>query len=164
MEISVLRQGLILELCIYFLLPTWPLLLSATFGTAPVNQMKEKSYNSALSSGKCPACRKGNIFKYPFSRISRFSDMNSHCSNCGASFEPEPGFYFGAMFITYAFNVVLLVAFGLSLYYFVELPEAIYLILIAALALIATPASFRSSRILWLYWFGGLHYRPDSES
>ena len=90
--------------------------------------------------------------------------MNSHCSNCGVSFEPEPGFYFGAMFITYAFNVVLLVAFGLGLYYFVELPEAIYLILIAALALIATPASFRSSRILWLYWFGGLDYRSDSES
>ena len=126
--------------------------------------MNEKSYNSALFSGKCPACRKGDIFKYPFSRISHFADMNVHCANCGATFEPEPGFYFGAMFITYAFNVVLLVAFGLGLYYFVELPEAIYLILIAVLAVVVTPLSFRSSRILWLNWFGGLHYRSDSES
>ena len=164
MVTSASRLELISESCIYFLPHIWLWVSSRISGIAPVNQMNEKSYNSALLSGKCPSCRKGEIFKYPFSRISHFSDMNPYCTNCGANFEPEPGFYFGAMFITYAFNVVMLVAFGLGLYYFVELPEAIYLILIALLALVVTPVSFRSSRVLWLYWFGGLQYRSDSES
>ncbi|NOT73847.1 MAG: DUF983 domain-containing protein [Cyclobacteriaceae bacterium] len=87
--------------------------------------------------------------------------MNNHCPKCGALLEPEPGFYFGAMYITYAFNVVILVAFGLTIYYLVELPEFVYLILIALVAVITTPPCFRISRVLWLYWFGGLHYNPD---
>ena len=123
--------------------------------------MSEKNYKSALFSGKCPACREGNIFKYPVSSIAHFSVMNMNCTVCGATFEPEPGFYFGAMFITYAFNVVLLIAFGLTIYAFVELPEIAYLVLIALLAAICTPFSFRASRVLWLYWFGGLHFNPN---
>ena len=126
--------------------------------------MSEKSPREALLSGKCPVCRDGDIFKYPLKKISHFADMNVHCTVCGARLEPEPGFYFGAMYITYAFNVFLLIGFGLSLYYFVELPEAVYLILIALLAALITPFSFRCSRILWLFWFGGLHYKPKSES
>jgi hypothetical protein len=90
--------------------------------------------------------------------------MNTECPVCRASFVPEPGFYFGAMYITYAFNIVILIAFALSIYAFVELPEIIYLVLIAVLAVLATPLSFRVSRILWLYWFGGLKpgARPHS--
>ena len=124
--------------------------------------MSEKSLRTAQFNGKCPVCREGDIFKYPALRISHFAEMNSCCPVCGAGFEPEPGFYFGAMYITYGFNIFLLIGFGLMLYYFVELPEAVYLILIALLATLVTPFSFRWSRIIWLYWFGGLHYKPRS--
>jgi uncharacterized protein (DUF983 family) len=125
--------------------------------------MSETSFKNALLSGKCPACRQGDIFKYPFKSVAHFADMHQACPVCGASFQPEPGFYFGAMYITYAFNIVLLIIFGLGLYYWIELPEPIYLVLIAILAVITTPFSFRISRVLWLYWFGGLHYRPDQK-
>jgi len=125
--------------------------------------MKEKSRKAALLSGKCPVCRKGDIFKYPFIRIVHFAEMNTYCPSCGALLEPEPGFYFGAMYITYAFNVSILVGFGLGLYYFFKLPEVVYLILIACVAVIFTPLLFRVSRVLWLYWFGGLQYKPDSQ-
>jgi len=136
----------------------------AIFGIEPASIMSEKSHKAALLSGKCPVCREGDIFKYPFSRISHFAEMNTHCPKCGALLEPEPGFYFGAMYITYAFNTLLLIGFGLTLYYFVDLPEMVYLISIAVLAVVFTPFSFRVSRILWLYWFGGLHYKADPKS
>ena len=90
--------------------------------------------------------------------------MNDRCQVCEAGFEPEPGFYFGSMFITYAFNVILLVVTGVTLYYFLDLPEVIYLILIVLLAVALMPFSFRLSRSLWLYWFGGLKYKPRGES
>ena len=111
-------------------------------------------------SGKCPACREGDIFKYQAYQVAHFAEMNSTCPKCGIDLEPEPGFYFGAMYITYAFNIVLLVAAGLLLYYLVDLPEVVNLVIIALVAVITTPYSFRASRVLWLYWFGGLHYDP----
>ncbi len=117
------------------------------------------SYRKALLAGKCPACRKGNIFRYPLSSVHRFSAMNHGCPVCGASFEPEPGFYFGSMFITYAFNVAILVVAGVLLYYVWKLPEWLFLALVLLLAVGAMPLSFRMSRILWLYWFGGLYFR-----
>ncbi|MBS1542929.1 MAG: DUF983 domain-containing protein [Bacteroidetes bacterium] len=86
--------------------------------------------------------------------------MNDTCSNCGAGFYPEPGFYFGAMYITYAFNVALLIGFGLLMLNWVTLPEWADIALIALLAALTTPFSFRASRIIWLYWFGGLQRKP----
>ncbi len=49
---------------------------------------------------KCPRCRKGDLFIEPFS----FSDplnMFEKCSACGQKTSPEPGFYYGAMFVSY---------------------------------------------------------------
>jgi uncharacterized protein (DUF983 family) len=125
--------------------------------------VETKSYRKALLAGKCPACREGDIFKFPLKNLNRFAAMNASCSVCGATFEPEPGFYFGSMFITYAFNVVLVVITGVVLYYFWKLPEWVFLTVVAVLALGSMPYAFRMSRILWLYWFGDLHYRGRSK-
>ena len=126
--------------------------------------MSTTSYRNALLSAKCPACREGDIFKFPLSRLTHFADMHSQCPVCGAGFEPEPGFYFGSMFITYAFNVVIVIVSGVTLYYFWDLPEWVFLVLVATLAVGAMPFSFRMSRTLWLYWFGGLRYDPRHPS
>jgi uncharacterized protein (DUF983 family) len=91
--------------------------------------------------------------------VRHFAAMHKECPVCGATFEPEPGFYFGSMFITYAFNVILLVVAGVGLYYFGRLPEWAFLLIVFALAVVTMPFSFRMSRILWLHWFGGLQRR-----
>jgi len=49
---------------------------------------------------KCPRCRRGDLFVAPF-RMNNPLDMHSNCDHCGQSFMPEPGYYFGAMFISY---------------------------------------------------------------
>ena len=123
--------------------------------------MDNKSYRKALLDGRCPACRQGAIFKYPLREVTRFAEMHAQCPVCGAGFMPEPGFYFGSMFITYAFNVVLVVMAGLLFYYFWDLPEWMFLAIVILIAVGAMPFSFRMSRTLWLYWFGGLHYREQ---
>ncbi len=48
----------------------------------------------------CPRCREGNLFVKPFN-ISKPLDMHKACQVCGQKTEPEPGYYFGAMFISY---------------------------------------------------------------
>ena len=115
---------------------------------------------SAQLHCKCPRCWQGDIFKYPLSNIFKFSATNYSCSVCGAYFEPEPGFYYGAMFVSYAFSVALFAVVGLTLYVLFRPADFVYLIAIGVAAFIFTPISFRYSRVLFLYWFGG--YRHDS--
>jgi uncharacterized protein (DUF983 family) len=122
--------------------------------------MLEKSWQSALLSGKCPACRKGDIFKYSSWKIGSFSEMHRNCPRCGSTFEPEPGFYFGAMFVSYALSVVLFITMWLVLYLLWDPSDVMYVIVIGLGAVIFTPTSFRFSRILYLYWFGGISYDP----
>jgi uncharacterized protein (DUF983 family) len=110
--------------------------------------------------GKCPRCREGDIFKYPLTNVSKFAAMNDRCPKCDASFNPEPGFYFGAMFVSYAFSVAIFIIVGVFLYVFFRPDDWTYLISITVAAIVFTPFSFRYSRILFLYWFGGYRYRP----
>lgn len=123
--------------------------------------MHEQNLKAAIWQGKCPRCRQGSIFKFPLRKLTKFSMMNSACPSCGASFEPEPGFYFGAMFVSYALNVVLFISVGLVLYFLFEPSDVIYVSVIGVTALLFTPFFFRVSRVLFLYWFGGYHYDPN---
>lgn len=124
--------------------------------------MPEKNLRAAIWQGKCPRCRKGNIFTSSAFNLTKFSQMNQECPSCGASFEPEPGFYFGAMFVSYALNVVLFAAVGLTLYFLFDPSDVIYVVIIGLAALACTPCFFRLSRVLFLYWFGGHHYRAHN--
>lgn len=57
----------------------------------------------AMWNYKCPRCKEGDMYKKPFS----FSDplaMHTNCPNCKLSYMPEPGFYFGALIISYAIS------------------------------------------------------------
>ncbi|MFN0203949.1 MAG: DUF983 domain-containing protein [Bacteroidia bacterium] len=123
--------------------------------------MQQKSWGSALLSGKCPACREGDIFTYPLKRITHFAEMNKNCPHCTSTLEPEPGFYFGAMFVSYALSVILFVVMWTALYVFWNPSDLVYVVVIGLGAILFTPISFRVSRVLFLYWFGGLLYKPS---
>lgn len=51
---------------------------------------------------KCPRCRQGDLFIKPL-KLSDPLAMPKQCQHCGQKTEPEPGFYFGAMYISYIF-------------------------------------------------------------
>ena len=125
--------------------------------------MQEKSWKSALLSGKCPACRQGDIFKYPLKRIGKFAEMHRNCPICDTSLEPEPGFYFGAMFVSYGLSVMLFIFIWLTLYIFWNPSDVVYVIVIALGAVVFTPISFRFSRTIYLYMLGGISYNPSKK-
>ena len=123
--------------------------------------MRGRSLINAQFYGKCPRCRQGDIFKYPVGRVLKFSAMHTSCPHCGATYEPEPGFYFGAMFVSYALSIALFTFVGLILYFTLNPSDTVYVVSIAVAAILFTPLCFRYSRILWLYWFGGYRYDPQ---
>ena len=121
--------------------------------------MAKRSLLSAVWQGRCPRCREGFIFKNSLSKLSHFSDMNETCSHCQVNFTPEPGFYFGALYVSYAFTVALFVGVWLILYLAFDPADWVYMVSIVGASIGIIPFSFRYSRILFLYWFGGLASR-----
>ena len=122
--------------------------------------MAAKGYLVALLKCKCPRCREGDVFTYPLSHIAKFNTMNDTCPHCGIRLEPEPGFYQGAMFVSYALAVGVIIFVWIALYYLLGDPSAwTYITVCTALIVLVVPLNYRYSRILFLYWFGGPRYR-----
>jgi hypothetical protein len=82
--------------------------------------------------------------------------MNPVCEKCKANFEPEPGFYFGALYVSYGFTVGLFFVVWASMYVLFNPPDWVYVVATIVAVAFFIPFSFRYSRILFLYWFGGL--------
>lgn len=121
----------------------------------PIIMYKESRLYSILNN-KCPHCHKGNFFESqnPYA-LRSFAKMNSHCANCQENFKREPGYYFGATYVSYALTV----GFGIGLFLLlcVVLGMSVYLYFIFfAIALIALlPLFFRVSRLIWINLFVG---------
>lgn len=115
---------------------------------------RERSLINSILTVKCPRCREGNMFPAGTLYTTRFSEMYPTCACCGQVFEPEPGYYYGAMYVSFAFStaVFLGVLFVLSL-----LTEEITLpmVMTAVLAIMVglLPVIFRLSRVLWIHLF-----------
>lgn len=109
----------------------------------------------SLFGMNCPKCRKGKLFKpIRWGRPSSFFEMKKNCENCSQSFEPEPGFYFGAMFISYALNTALFIAVWVAYSTLVEEFSILELLLLIGMsALLLLPVFFRLSRSIWITIF-----------
>lgn len=114
----------------------------------------------SIATNTCPKCNEGRFFKSnnPYD-LKNFDKINANCPYCGESFQREPGFYIGAMYISYALSVALTVcAFVIFVLY---LALDIYWVLggLIPLILILFPILFRKARIIWLNIF--VSYNPE---
>ena len=117
-------------------------------------------FKSAIE-GKCPRCRKGDVFAYSAYNLSKFHKMHEECPSCGLKFEREPGFFTGAMYVNYAFSIAIIVAVGIALNIFNMYNLHTFVLSVVGVVLVLLPLLFRYSRILFLHWFGGVSYQPN---
>lgn len=114
----------------------------------------------AIVNGKCPKCQKGDIFQYKWWQLGNFSKMNKVCPVCDVNFEVEPGFFYGAMYMSYGFTVVIMAVGGVLIYnLFNDPPVLYYIIPITLVSLLFTPLNFRVSRILYLHSMSGIKFK-----
>lgn len=124
--------------------------------------MQKKSVGYALLNHKCPRCRTGDIFRYSLlQNPTKFASTHKKCPHCDLQYEREPGFFFGAMYVSYAMTMAVLLSTALILYNFFGDPELIvYITTVPAVVLLLLPVVFRYSRTLYLHGFGGVKYNP----
>lgn len=108
---------------------------------------------------KCPRCNSGNLFSNEkLYRRKGFFDMPERCSHCGLKYQPEPGFFYGAMFVSYGLSILItgLVWFILTLFGF-DFMAVIWASVITLL--ISMPLVFRLSRAIWINLF--IHFEES---
>ncbi|WP_454801328.1 DUF983 domain-containing protein [Mucilaginibacter phyllosphaerae] len=124
---------------------------------------KELPVWPAFLQAKCPRCRQGNMFSnsmYGF----HGQHMNTACPRCNLIFEVEPGYFYVAMLLSYAFNVAEMVTIAVAVSILSGSANPwLYTSIILTVAIILSPFNFRYSRVVLLFWLTpGIHYVPGS--
>lgn len=122
-------------------------------------KMASSEFSSALKS-KCPRCRRGDIFISPMYGF-KLQKMNVSCPHCNMKFEREPGYFYVAMFVSYAMNVIQMISIAVLTWLITGNLEnpLLYMGVIFPAVLLFSPFNYRYSRVVLLYWLTpGLHF------
>jgi len=107
---------------------------------------------SAFLAGKCPQCREGNVFTYKGTNLKKFRTMHDNCPSCKVKFESEPGFFWGAMYFSYAYSVASFIIIGFFYFtFFGDTSLGWYIAAVIAFMLLTSTISFRMSRLMMMY-------------
>jgi uncharacterized protein (DUF983 family) len=125
---------------------------------------KETKLYSVLNN-KCPHCHEGNFFETnnPYN-LKAFSKMNERCPICNEDFRKEPGYYFGATYVSYGLTV----GFGIVLFllYCVAFNGSAisFLWVFGILLILLLPVFYRSARLIWINFFVNYKKNPSDKS
>jgi len=98
---------------------------------------------------RCPRCLIGRIFRYSIFR--GFPRMCERCSICDLKFEREPGYFLGAMYLSYGLGVLIMAPIALLLWALTGWWITRVILWAAVLFLPFAPTITLFARVLWIY-------------
>lgn len=115
---------------------------------------------SAMFGLRCPRCREGHMFVNRNAyQLNKLFDMHESCEHCGLKYEREPGFFYGAMYVSYALSIAMAVSIWVGITIFTTLDIWTYIGIIIVALVLSIPYLFRISRTIWLAMF--VKYRKE---
>lgn len=110
---------------------------------------------AAILKQRCPSCFRGQVFTGALA-------MNETCPVCGVRFEREPGYFFGAMYFSYALGIPIIAGLTATLAFTILRTWELHWVALSAWAiyLLLVPTVFRYSRILWMHF--DRYFAPDA--
>lgn len=114
---------------------------------------KGTKLNSILRM-KCPRCQEGDFFtSHPYN-LKNAGNIHEQCAKCNLKYEMEPGFYQGAMYVSYGLGVALFVTLWVSFnLFFPSLSTGAQVGIVAVASLVLTPIMYALSKIIWANLF-----------
>ena len=108
----------------------------------------------SIAGNKCPNCHEGNFFAYnnPYN-LAHTTQMNQRCKVCNEDFRREPGFYFGAMYVSYALTVGVGIALYLFMRVYLGFSVTQYFLSFILSLVVLLPVYYRTARIIWIHLF-----------
>jgi len=126
--------------------------------------MPETSKAWAMLHAKCPRCRRGAMFN---GAAYSFGKIHLNCPHCNLYFEIEPGYFYAAMYVSYAMNIFEAGALVFLTYIITQNSTSpwLYLSVLLGGCIILSPLNFRYSRVILLYWLSPkIHYQPHLDT
>lgn len=105
-----------------------------------------------MAEARCPQCREGKMFTGGVYRFAK-QRTNEVCPYCGLQFEIEPGYFYAAMYVSYAMSVLEVVLIGFMTFVLTrsESPWLYAAVLFIAIMTLA-PFNYRYARLILLYY------------
>ena len=103
---------------------------------------------------KCPRCHEGDFFKSRPYDLRQAGNIHENCPSCNLKYSKEPGFYYGAMYVSYALGVAVFVALWVSMnLFFSSLSTGFQIAVIVSASLLLTPYLYALPKIIWANLF-----------
>jgi len=109
---------------------------------------------------KCPRCRQGDIFEKPL-QLNNPLAMPKRCTYCNQLTEPEIGFYYGAMMVSYGISAWLFLGIVLILVFYFDWSVNQAMVVVIILAIVTYLKLLRFSRSMWLHLM--VKHSPEEE-
>src|SRR5215472_15363444 len=98
---------------------------------------------------RCPRCRLGTMFRYSIFR--GWPRMHERCPVCALLFAREPGYFLGAMYVSYLLGLGIIAVIALLLWTFTGWGLIRVTLIGVVFFLPMVPAVTLLSRVLWIY-------------
>ena len=121
---------------------------------------KKTSKSYSIFYLKCPRCHEGETFETGSWSLTKSFDMLQRCPKCDLNYFPEPGYYYGAMFISYIWMGWFCLLFVAFFHWFLGLSQTWAFGLLIAFTALNFVYIFRISRLMWINI--NVKYRPDA--
>ena len=119
--------------------------------------MEKGTWKYSVLHSKCPRCQEGDLWVNKKSYTKGFGKMHTSCSNCGLVYEMEQGFWYGAMYLSYAMGVAITVAVVVALTVLTDFGVFLKSGIATAFLILFMPLIFRYSRVIWINIF--VHFK-----
>ncbi len=99
---------------------------------------------------KCPRCHEGDLFPTGSFSFNKPFDMPETCPKCGQKYFLGPGFYYGAMFISYIITAFFCLFFAGGLVLFTDISVNMAFVLLLVVISFLFVWFFRLARAIWI--------------
>ncbi len=117
--------------------------------------LKNTNLFKIIFKEKCPNCGNGDVFQKGKNAF-KIPVMHERCSNCNFKYEKEPGFFIGAMYVSYGLAIFQGIIAYISCQIIVSNPSiGLLLSFIILTIVLLSKLNFKWSRIIYIYLFKG---------
>jgi uncharacterized protein (DUF983 family) len=116
-------------------------------------ELNKKSRLSNILHERCPKCGQTQVFEKP-KHLLQFPEMKDRCAACDYRFDREPGYFLGAMYLSYGLAVLQgLITFLICYFFFPFLSTLLTTIIIMLVILLFSFKNYKLSRIIYMHIF-----------
>jgi uncharacterized protein (DUF983 family) len=121
---------------------------------------KKGSKGYSILHLKCPRCHEGETFETGSWSLLKPFEMHQRCPKCDLNYFPEPGYYYGAMFISYIWTAWFSLLFVALFHWILGWKTDTALILLGIFMALNFVYIFRVSRLMYINI--NVHYDPKA--